>query len=269
MNSTAGVWKARARALEEARQAVRRGNPGGVAALSRELRAVAATAAAVRRRRERRLARAIARSLARARRLAVERHLLDRIGRLGLLSPEAVAALSSRWEQQSRRGAERVARAADGRRTRRLRRRLARLARHESAQTLDRIVGAHRRAAGAAGRSLDGKDDRALARSFRAARRARSLAEDLAALGLPEPPGAGRDRALEDRLSRWHDLRSFRRRLEKSREESEVRGAVGLAAEIERLLAVLEPALVSARAEAVAASRPAARVLPMRAAARA
>ncbi|MGE5414004.1 MAG: hypothetical protein ACM3NW_07510 [Syntrophomonadaceae bacterium] len=268
MKPTAGVWKARARALDEARQAARRGSAGSAAALRRELRAVSSTADALGHAREKRLARGIARSIARARRLAVERHLLDRVGRLGLLSPEAVAALAARWEQRAGRAAEKLLRAADGRRTRRLRRRLARLSRREPARTLDRIVAAHRRAESAAGRSLDGKDDGVLVRVLRASRRARSLAEDLAAMGLPEPPGAERDRALDDRLSRWHDLRAFGRRLAKSRAESARRGTVGLAAEIERLLAVLEPALASARSEAVAASGSSARVLPMRAAAR-
>jgi len=103
----------------------------------------------------------------------------------------------------------------------------------------------------------------------RAARRVRSLAEDLAALGLPEHPDAPRERALDEALTRWHDLRAFQKRLARSRSESERRGTVMLAAEVERLLAVLERALASARADAVAASRSTGRVVPMRTSVRA
>ena len=264
MNPVPGVWKVRARVLEENRQAARRGSPGSLPDLRRTLQAIATTSKALGRSRVAALARSIARKLARPRRLAVDRHLLDRVGRLGLLSPEAAAALIAHWEKQTEEATARVSRATEGRRMRRLRRRLARLARKESARTLDRISSEHRDAAAAVARPLDGKDDGALRRYRRAARRARSLADDLAALGLPEHPDAPRVRALDDALTRWHDLRSFHERLTGSRAESERRGTVMLAAEIERLLAVLEPALVSARAEVVAASRVGGRVVPLR-----
>jgi hypothetical protein len=264
MHPTAGVWKARARALEENRQAARRGAPGSVRDLRRTLQAIATTSDALGRSRVESLARVLSRALARPRLLAIDRHLLDRVGRLGLLSSEAAAALVAHWEKQTEEATAKLSRAIDGRRMRRLRRRLARLARRESARTLDRISSAHRDAAAAVARPLDGKDEGALQRCRRAARRARSLAEDLAALGLPEHPDAARERALDETLGRWHDLRAFRKRLAASRAESERRGTVMLAAEIERLLAVLEPALVTARAEAVAASRGGARVVSMR-----
>jgi len=273
VNPVAGVWKARARSLEENRQAARRGSPGSLAALRRTLQAIAATSDAVGRSRVETLARGLSRALAAPRRLATDRNLLDRVGRIGLLSPEAVAALVAHWEKQTEEATARLARATDGRRMRRLRRRLARLARKESARTLDRISAAHRDAAAALSRPLDGKDDGALRRYRRAARRARSLAEDLAALGLPEHPDATRERELDETLTRWHDLRAFRKRIAKSHSEAEHRGTVLLAAEIERLLAVLEPALASARAGAVAASRGGGRVVllrtPVRARARA
>lgn len=262
--AAAGVWKARARALEENRQAARRGNPGSVPDLRRTLQAIATTSDALGRSRVESLARGLARALARPRRLAIDRHLLDRVGRLGLLSPEAVAALVAHWEKQTQESTAKISRALDGRRMRRLRRRLVRLARKESARTLDRISSAHRDAAAAVTRPLDGRDEGALRRCRRAARRARSLAEDLAALGLPEPPDAARERALDEALGRWHDLRAFRKRLAGSRAESERRGTVALAAEIERLLAVLEPALASARVGVVAASRGGGRVVSLR-----
>ena len=55
---------------------------------------------------------------------------------------------------------------------------------------------------------------------------------------------------------RWNDLRKFRRRLLESREEAELRGSVTQAAEIEHLLAALEPPIGSLRAAAVTASPP-------------
>ncbi len=264
MNPVSGVWKARARALDESRQATRRGNPGSVEELRRTLQAIATTSGALGRPRVEKLARALARAFARPRRLAVDRRLLDRVGRLGLVSPEAVAALVTHWERQTEDAAARTSRATEGRRMRRLRRRLERLSRKESPRTLDRISRAHRDVAAALERPLDGKDEGAFRRCRRVARRARSLADDLVALGLPEHPDAARERALDEALGRWHDLRAFRKRLAGSRSESERRGTVILAAEIERLLAVLEPALASARAEAVAASRTGGRVVPLR-----
>ncbi len=117
---------------------------------------------------------------------------------------------------------------------------------------------------------LEGRDDRALHRYRAVVRRARYLSEDLAAVGLPEAPEeAARERALQESLGRWNDLKGFRRRLAESRDDAERRGTVVLAGEIERLLAALEPALDSARTAAVAASRRSARVVPMRPAARA
>ena len=45
--AAAGVWKARVRALEENRQAARRGNPGSVPDLRRTLQAIPTTSAAL------------------------------------------------------------------------------------------------------------------------------------------------------------------------------------------------------------------------------
>lgn len=269
MNPASGVWKVRARGLEENRQSARRGGPASLPDLRRTLQSIATASGVLGRSRVELLARSIARSISRPGRLAIDRRLLDRVGRIGLLSPEAVAALVTHWEKETEDDTASLARATEGRRMRRLRRRLMRLARKESPRTLDRISAAHRAAAAAVARPLDGKDDGALRRYRRAARRARSLAEDLAALGLPEHPDAPRERALDEALTRWHDLRAFRKRLARSRAESERRGTVLLAAELERLLAVLEPALVSARAQAAAASRTGGRVVSMRTSVRA
>ena len=268
MKPPAVLWKLRLRGLDDARQSVRRGNPDGLSALRVALRRIAATAQALGRKRVSRRARKIARSLSGPRQLEVDRRLLERVGRLGLLSPEAVTALAARWEKPAARAARRLARAAEGRRMQRLRRRLGRLARRGSSRGLRRLAATRREAEEALSRSLEGKDDPALHRYRIAVNRARDLSEDLAVLGLPEAAeDAAREKALQETLGRWSDLKAFRRRLTEGRVDAERRGTVVLAAELERLLIALEPALDSSRAAAVAASRRSARIVPMRAAA--
>jgi CHAD domain-containing protein len=267
VNQPPGLWKVLARALEEARLSARRANPEGLHELRVALRHVAVTAQALRRGRLGRETAEIAQSLKRPRRLEVDRQLLERVGRLGLVSPDAVTALAALWDKAEGRSVRELARATDGKKMQRVRRRLVRLARKGSGNGIKRLTSARREAEAGLARALEGKDDATLRRCRGAARRARSLADDLVALGLPEPAGASRERDLQDALGRWKDLRRFRKRLSKSRTESEWRGAVTLAAEIERLLAVLEPSIQSARAAAVTASRTSGRVVPIRSAA--
>ena len=266
MKESAPVWKARVRALETARKAAKRGEPDALRDLGHALHHIRVSARALGRRRIARAARRIARALARQVELETDRRFLERIGRLGFLSPDAVTALAARWEKQAARGARRAARAADGLKIHRLRRRLEGLARKGSNGAMERLEKARERVEATLARSLEGRDDAALRRYRRAAVRARCIAEDLAALGLP-PAAAlhtGREAALEGALVRWNDLRKFRRRLLDSREGAELRGSVTQAAEIEHLLAVLEPPIGSLRAAAVTASRRTALVVPMR-----
>ena len=268
MKESAPIWKARGRALEAARKAAKRGEADALRDLGHALHHVRVTARALGHRRIARAARRIARALARQVELETDRRFLERIGRLGFLSPDAVTALAARWEKQAARGARRAARAADGPKIHRLRRRLERLARKGSNGAMERLEKARQRVEAALARSLEGRDDAALRRYRRAAVRARCIAEDLGALGLPPAtPFAGREAALESALVRWNDLRKLRRRLLESREEAELRGSVTQAAEIEHLLAALEPPIGSLRAAAVTASRRTALVVPMRRAA--
>jgi len=260
----AALWRIRARGLEDARKALKAGNPEGLHDLRVALRRIGVTAAALGRGSVSRKARAIARALSKPRQLEVDRRLLERVGELGLLSPEAVTALAARWEKPAAKAARRVAGASEGAKMQRLRRRLARLARRGSGNGIKRLAAARREAETELARPLDGKDDATLHRYRLEVKRARTLAEDLVALGLPEPTGAEREKALQESLGRWNDLRKFRSRLAAGRRESERRGTVVLAAELDRLLAALAPAIASARAAAVGASRPSGRVVPMR-----
>src|SRR5271154_1868825 len=98
MKQPGALWKLRARGLDEARRAVKRGDPEGLHDLRIALRRIGVTASALGRERVARRARVLARSLSRSRQLEVDRRLLERVGRLGLLSPDAVTALAARWE---------------------------------------------------------------------------------------------------------------------------------------------------------------------------
>jgi hypothetical protein len=103
---------------------------------------------------------------------------------------------------------------------------------------------------------LDGRDDHALHRYRIAVKKARYLAEDLGALGItPWKSRAEREKALQEALGRWNDLRMFCRRLVESRRDAEERGAVTLSRELGRLLATLKPTIDDVRRAAVEASR--------------
>jgi len=258
------LWKLRARSLERARKALKRGDPEGLHDLRVALRRLGATASALGRRNVSREAKTIVRSLSAQRQLEVDRQLLARVGRLGVLSPDAVTALASRWEKLAARGDRRIARAADGHPIHSLGRRLDRLSRKRAADAADRIERARRRSEEALAQSLEGKDDRALHRYRIAVKKARYLAEDLSALGLKDwNVRVEREKALQEALGHWNDLRMFCRRLAESRNEAEERGSITLASELEHLLAALEPTIASVRRAAVDASRQAAAVVPI------
>lgn len=270
MRRPAELWKLRERSLSAACKAARRGEPEGLHDLRVALRRVATTANALGRRATSRRAKRILRSLSKQRQIEVDRRLLTRVGQLGVLLPDAAAALAARWDKLAAREEKRVTRAAQGRRMEELKRRLDRLGRRNARKTALRLEKAWRRAESRLARPLDVKDDSSLHRYRIAARKARYLGEDLAALGLTQfGQNAERQQALQDHLGRWNDLQLFCRRLECSRNEAEGRGAVTLAGELEHLLAALEPVLASTRKAAVEASRHTANVVPMRLAARA
>jgi CHAD domain-containing protein len=264
VRESASLWKLRAVSLERARKSLERGDPEGLHDFRVALRRLGATAKALGKKRVSRQARAMARSLASPRQLEVDRQLLARVGRLGLLSPDAVTALAARWEKLAARGDRRRARASDGRAIHRLVRSVTRLSRRGRGGAAERIAIARRRAEAALGRSLEGGDDRALHRYRRAVKKARYMAEDLSALGRREwKLPAERERAVQERFGRWNDLRMFCLRLADSRKEAEERGSMSLASELGRLLAALEPTIAAVRAAAVEASRQSASVLPI------
>ncbi len=256
MRNPGELWKLRARSVERARKAARRGDPEGLHDLRVALRRVSATASALGAKGVSRGARAIVQSLSGDRQIQVDRQLLARIGKLGYLSPDATTALAARWEKIAERGSRRIARAAGGKSVRALLRELERLGRRQRDDLVERLERARGKAEATLAQSLEGRDDAELHRYRVAVKRARYLAEDLAALGVRRfTTQIEREKALQEALGRWNDLRMFCRRLSESRNEAEERGAIMLAAELERLLTGLEPTITSIRRAAVEASR--------------
>lgn len=256
MREPGDLWKLRVRSVDRARKAARRGDPEGLHDLRVALRRVCATAGALGAKAVSREARALVQSLSQDRQIQVDRQLLARIGKLGYLSPDATTALAARWEKLAERGTRRITRAADGKTVRSLVRDMDRLARRKADDAVERLERARGKAEATLARSLEGKDDSELHRYRVAVKNARYLAEDLASLGVRRfTTSIEREKALQEALGRWNDLRMFCRRLAESRDEAEERGAIMLAAELEHLLAGLEPTIESIRRAAVEASK--------------
>ena len=266
MREPGDLWKVRASAVDRARKAARRGEPEGLHDLRVALRRVGATARALGARSLSREARDIVRSLSEERQIQVDRQLLARVGKLGYLSPDAATALAARWEQVAERGARRIVRTADGKQVRELLKDLGRLSRKRRGDgDVEKLERARQDAEAALAEPLEGKDDDALHRHRIAVKNARYLAEDLATLGVRRfTTQIEREKALQETLGRWNDLRLFARRISESRDEAEQRGSVLLAAELERLLTALEPAIAGLRRRAIEISRSAAKIVPLR-----
>jgi CHAD domain-containing protein len=258
------LWQLRAQALERARKSARRGELEGLHDLRVALRRIAATAGALGPRSVSRDARALVRSLSEDRQIQVDRELLARIGKLGYLSPDATTALAARWEKLADRANRRILKTAQGAALRSLRKDLEKLSRRRRDDHVERLEKARRKAEETIARSLEGQDDDSLHRHRIAVKKARYLAEDLSLLGVRRfASRIEREKALQETLGRWNDLRLFARRLAGSRDEAEERGAVTLAAELDHLLESLASTVAAIRREAVEASRETATVVPL------
>ena len=266
MREPGDLWKVRASAVDRARKAARRGEPEGLHDLRVALRRVGATARALGARALSREAKDIVRSLSEERQIQVDRQLLARVGKLGYLSPDAATALAARWEKIAERGTRRIARTADGKALRGLLKDLERMARKRRGDgDAEKLERARHAAEEALAEPLEGKDDEALHRHRIAVKNARYIAEDLATLGVRRfTTQIEREKALQEALGRWNDLRLFARRLAQSRDEAEQRGSVMLASELEHLLTALEPAIAGVRRSAIEISRSAAKIVPLR-----
>jgi hypothetical protein len=104
--------------------------------------------------------------------------------------------------------------------------------------------------------------DRDLRRFRAAVARARELSLALSDAGGPRLPALlEREGRVADALDRWSEIGAFRRILDRERRESESRGAVTLARELDRLLPALDASLLRARREALKAARAASNVV--------
>jgi len=215
------------------------------------LRRVSATASALGRDKIARKSRKLVRSLSDLRQIEVDRRILARIRDLGWLPEQVAAGVDARWDAQLRDG-EKAARRVPDDELGNLRRKLARMSREKQENLLARLEKAHRKAEeGLGGLSAD-SNDASLHRYRLAVKEARYLTEDLALAGRPGlEKDIERKKRIQDALGRWNDLRLFRRALLSTRDEAERRGAVTFVLELDRLVAALESAVLSARKEAL------------------
>jgi CHAD domain-containing protein len=257
------LWSLRARSLSKARKAFLRSEAEGLHDLRVALRRVEATAAALGRKKIERKARSLVRSLSPLRQLEVDRQLLSRLREKSHVSENVAAGLEARWGAEHAERVEDAARVARSGKRRRLESRLRRLARRPQDDVPFRLEAELRRFESRLSPPPEDATDKRLHRYRIAVKRARYLAEDLAACGVPGLESRiAREKELQDALGRWNDIHLFRERLRETRDESEERGSVGLVAELDHLIAALEGTVAWARREALAVAGRFARVLP-------
>jgi CHAD domain-containing protein len=257
------LWSLRARSLARARKALLGEAPEGLHDFRVALRRAEATAAALGKKKIERKARSLVRSLSPLRQLEVDRHLLSRLRELGHLSENVAAGLDARWGAEYSEGLEDAARVARSGKRRRLEKKLRLQARRPQDDVPLRLEIERRRVERRLVPPPEDATDRRLHRYRITVKRARYLAEDLAACGVPGLESRiAREKELQDALGRWNDIHLFRERLKETREESEARGSVSLVLELDHLIAALEGTVASARREALAVAGRFARVIP-------
>jgi len=256
------LLRLRARALEKGRKAFRDGDPEGLHDLRVALRREAATAAALGKRKIERRLRSLVKVLSPLRQFEVDRQILGRLRSLGVISEDAAAGLDARWDALFAAGVRKAASVAESGKMRRAIRRLRRLIRRPPAGLTRLLARERRKVENRLIPASENATDRQLHRFRIAVKRARYLAEDLAACGVEGLSDTiDREKELQDALGRWNDVRLFRERLLDERRQAEERGAVTFAAELDHVTAALEGTVASARREALAAAGRFARVL--------
>ncbi len=263
MSDSLSLWDLRRRAIGRAQKRVRSGEPSSLHDIRVALRRVAATAGALGRRKTERRAKEIVSSLSADRQLEVDRILLARVRVLGLLSEDAATALGARWESSADGNGAGVDTPANKRRMRRLVRKLRFLALRPQPDALERLLKGRAEVEAALAAAPVRMDDKALHRYRLRVKRARYLAEDLVGYGRAEfEAAANREKAAQEALGRWNDLRLFLERIDGEREMAERRGTVRLASELDTLARSLEKPLKSLRSEATEIVRRLSNVLP-------
>ncbi|HYR47044.1 MAG TPA: CHAD domain-containing protein, partial [Thermoanaerobaculia bacterium] len=172
------------------------------------------------------------------------------------------AGLDARWGAEYSERVEAATRVARSGKRRRLEKKLRRLARRPKDDAPFRLEIERRRLERRLAPPPEDASDRRIHRYRVAVKRARYLAEDLAACGVPGLESRiAREKELQDALGHWNDIHLFRERLKETREESEKKGSVGLVLELDHLIAALEGTVASARREALAVAGHFAKVL--------
>ncbi|MCA1611955.1 MAG: CHAD domain-containing protein [Acidobacteria bacterium] len=263
------LWKTRARSLERAGKQFRQKSPEAIHDLRVALRRVSATATALGRDGLAKRSRRIVSSLSDLRQIEVDRDLLARVRKLGWLPDDVAAGVDARWDALLRQGARDAARRVPEDELERLRRKLGRLSKEKQRDLMPRLDRALEKAEKRLTPLPEMPTDRALHRYRLAVKEARYVTEDLALAGRAGlGPEIEQRKQVQDALGRWNDLRLFRRHLLATRKEAERRGAVTFVLELDRLAAALEPAVASARDDALRAASlptPPARSRPQRA----
>ncbi|MEP6767365.1 MAG: CHAD domain-containing protein [Acidobacteriota bacterium] len=258
MTERIALWKTRARSLERAEKQFRQKSPEAIHDLRVALRRVSATATALGRDKLAKRSRRFVSSLSDLRQIEVDRGLLARVRKLGWLPDDVAAGVDARWDAVLREGARDAARRVPEDELDRLRRKVGRLSREKQRDLLVRLDHARDRAEKRLAPLPETASDRALHRYRLAVKEARYVAEDLALAGRAGlGPEIEQKKKVQDALGRWNDLRLFRGHLLATREDAERRGSVTFVLELDRLATALEPAVASAREEALrAASEP-------------
>lgn len=221
-----------------------------------------ATAAALRRKRIEKRAASLVRSLSPLRQLEVDRKLLARLRELGRVSESVSATLDARWGAEWSEGIEAATRVVRCAKRRRLEKKLRRLARRPEDDTPSRLEIERRRLESRLAPPPEDASDRKIHRYRIAVKRARYLAEDMVACGVPGLESrVAREKELQDALGRWNDVLQFREHLIETREESEKKGSVSLVLELDYLVTTLEGTVQAARREALALAGRFAKVL--------
>jgi CHAD domain-containing protein len=259
------LWRKRARSLKKARKAFRAGDPEGLHDLRVALRRTAATAEALGKKKIVRGSRQIVRALSELRQLEVDRGLLARVRKLGWLAEDGASGLDARWSALFAADAKKATRAADGKEMRRLARDLKRRARESRKPPTARLEKERLRVERCLQPPPKRASDQQIHRYRLAVKKARYLAEDLSSSGAPGWERAiDRERELQEELGRWNDARLFRKRLVRARAQSEERGAVSLALELDRAILALDAVVLTARERALEKARGDSRVRPLR-----
>lgn len=250
MRVPAPLWVEKRRSLDRAWSAFRANPEESAEELRGQLRAIASVARAARRRRLSKRLRRLARVLSPLCAHRAARRLLARARELGILSLDVAAMLEERWDESARDDAVEAVERFGRRELRRLRRSLSRGPREEPGDLLPRLretlTSLHRRA-GRGEPLLDG----GLRRRGRKAARTSGILDCLRDLGdLSALPELERERQVAEAIARWAARRRLCRWLRAERRDAGRRGAIALASELDRLLALVERSVTASRGEA-------------------